>query len=150
MNTPLVFARNHATVDEAVWHLQQCAAAFVPALDSRVDIAVYAEKLVHHAACFEAWSAHVLVGLVAAYLNNQAQQHAFISNVSVLPSYQSMGIATSLLVQCLEQSKAIGFKRVELEVGSGNPQAIHLYLKIGFLQQMDIDKTNSIRMYKIL
>lgn len=148
MTAPLVFARNHATVDEVGWHLQQCAGAFVPPLDRRVDIVVYAEKLVRRAACFEVWSAHFLVGLVAAYLNDEAQPLAFISNVSVLPSHQSLGIATSLLTQCLEHAKAIGFKRVELEVGSGNLQAINLYFKMGFLQKVGIGK--GMLMHRIL
>lgn len=138
MNVLIVGVKNHATVDEVALHLRQCDHAFVPPLESRVDITVYAEKLVRQAVRFEAWSSNDLVGLVATYFNNKSELIAFVSSVSVLPSHQGLGIASSLLAQCLECAKTSGFRCLELEVDGSNLNAINLYLKMGFLRQKAI------------
>lgn len=138
MNILMIFVKNRATVDEVALHLRQCALAFVPPLGSRVDITVYAEKLVRQAVRFEAWSSNDLVGLVATYFNNKSELIAFVSSVSVLPSHQGLGIASSLLAQCLECAKTGGFRYLELEVDGSNLNAINLYLKMGFLRPKSI------------
>ncbi len=134
MTTPLVFTCNRASASVVAWHLQQCADAFVPPLQTRVDIGAYAEKIVQHAVCFEAYAGDVLVGLVAAYLNAQDRLVAFITSVSVLASHQGQGIGVSLLIACLQRVQEMGFSRVELEVSQRNVAAIALYTKLGFMQ----------------
>ncbi len=137
MSEAIVFGRNQASVVAVEEHLRHCASSFVPPLDSRVEIGAYAKKLFDRAACFEAYVAHALVGLVGVYLNDSAEPAAFITNVSVLPSYQGQGIAVHLLAECIEQARALGFVRVELEVGRANAPAIGLYSRMGFVPHTD-------------
>ncbi len=124
--------RNLATAAQVAAHLRACEGAFVPPLAARVDIDVYAEKIVQHAERFEAWSGEQLAGLVATYCNDTAHRAAFITSVSVLPARQGEGIASRLLQTCTGSVRQTGFKRIELEVDTLNSAATRLYKKHGF------------------
>jgi ribosomal protein S18 acetylase RimI-like enzyme/SAM-dependent methyltransferase len=128
----VIFRRDEADARAVEVHLWDCDADFDPPLSQRVDIADYAVRLVERAARFEAWSNGRLVGLVAAYANSGAGGSAFITNVSVLPSFRGRGLAEQLVASGLAQLKSQGFGRVELEVGRGAAAAIALYRKLGF------------------
>lgn len=141
MTAPLVWARNQATAGAVTQHLQECADAFVPRLGTRVDIVDYAAKLVDHAERFEAWVGDVLVGFVAAYMNDPSRSVAFVSSVSVLRTHRGMGIASSLVMRCVDAARSQGFGSVELEVGANNLRAIGLYSKMGFQRQAGADET---------
>ena len=136
----LVYVQNMATVEGVASHLRQCASSFVPPLDTRVDIDAYADKIVQRAVRFEAWSRGVLVGLVAAYLNDSGESVGFITSVSVLAAWQGQGVASTLLEQCLVRATESRFVRMELEVDRGNHRAVELYAKMGFVPE---DKDDS-------
>ncbi len=136
---------NQATTLEVIDLLQSCDRAFVPPLSSRVNISDYAHKIVSKAQRFEVWADGSMVGLVAAYFNEVAKSTAFISSVSVLPAWQGLGIASQLVARCLEYGRSCGFKRIELEVNSGNSAALRLYETSGFLRVGSIDQ--SVTMY---
>jgi ribosomal protein S18 acetylase RimI-like enzyme len=121
-------------------HLRACDADFDPPLSQRVDLSVYAARLVERAVRFEAWSDGRLVGMVAAYANAEPGGSAFITNVSVLPSHRGRGLARRLVTTGLAHLQALGFRRVELEVGRGGAAAIALYRKLGF-QENGVGKT---------
>jgi ribosomal protein S18 acetylase RimI-like enzyme len=121
------FILNKASEVELARHLWACDAEFIPPLSSRAEINKYARKIVHKAKRFEAWSGSTLVGLVAAYCNDQDQLIAYITNVSVLKDWAGRGIATHLISQCIEHMKALGFKQVCLQVSTDNTSAIKLY-----------------------
>ena len=74
-----------------------------------------------------------LVGLVAAYCNDQEKLIAYITSVSVLRNWTGKGIAYKLMNQCIVHAKAIGMRQISLEVASGDTSAIKLYEKIGFV-----------------
>ena len=136
MNPAIQFSHNQASQQAIAAHLQQCDAAFVPALSSRLNIDDYANKIIRHAQRFEASTSvtHELAGLVAMYCNVVQHGRAFITNVSVLPTWQQQGIALALLKQALQFAQARGCLQVELEVNANNAAAIALYEKIGFAQ----------------
>lgn len=125
-------ARNFANAAQVLGHLRACDCAFVPRLSERLDIDAYCHKIVDKAERFEAWSSRQLIGLVAAYCNNSDGKTAFVTNVSVLPSWHGHGIASRLLVSCIATAREIGYERIELVVDMRNTAATLLYQKHGF------------------
>jgi len=132
MSTTVEYQSNHASAMEIAEHLSRCDADFVPPLSSRVEIKDYAEKIARSATRFEAWSCGKMIGLVAAYCNDQENHIAYITSVSLLKEWIGKGIATHLLHQCIEHAKASGMRQIALEVASNNTSALKLYEKSGF------------------
>lgn len=133
MNTPLEFLLNKASIAQIEEHLLHCDADFVPPLSGRVKIRDYAQKIARKAMRFEAWSDGTLVGLVAAYCNDQDKRIVYITSVSVLRAWTSKSIAARLMNQCVEYAKTSGMRQVSLEVAGNNIPAIRLYKKSGFI-----------------
>jgi GNAT superfamily N-acetyltransferase/2-polyprenyl-3-methyl-5-hydroxy-6-metoxy-1,4-benzoquinol methylase len=129
----LEYASNAASEVEIAEHLLRCDADFVPPLSSRVDVRAYARKIAGKASRFEAWSGRALVGLVAAYCNDQERRIAYITSVSVLREWTGKGVAARLIGRCLAHAAAAGMRWVSLEVGKDNAPAIALYEKSGFV-----------------
>lgn len=130
---------NKASVGQITEHLLHCDADFFPPLSERVEIAEYANKIASKAMRFEAWSGGVLVGLAAAYCNDQKNRIAYITSVSVLPDWMGKGIASNLVLRCVDYAKAAQMRQICLEVASDNLPAIRLYEKSGFVA----DKTGA-------
>ena len=133
MSESVEFGLNKASEAQIVEHLLRCDADFVPPLSDRVEISDYAKKIASKAMRFEAWSGDMLVGLVAAYYNDQEQRTAYITGVSVLREWTGKGIAASLMRRCIDNAKASGMRQISLEVASDNVPAIKLYEKSGFV-----------------
>lgn len=134
MSGNIEFGLNKASEAQIAGHLSRCDADFVPRLSDRVEIAEYAEKIVGKAMRFEAWSGKELVGLVAVYCNDQEKRIAYITSVSVLREWSGMGIAVSLMQQCIEHAKTFGMQQISLVVAGNNAPAIKLYEKSGFVE----------------
>lgn len=135
---PARFCVDRSNTLDIARHLTACDSQFIPPLSGRVEIDTYAHKIAARAMRFEAWEQDDLIGLVAAYFNSE-QGVAFITSVSVLPSHQNRGIASTLLNQCIARVEAHGLHRLELEVDKSNTGALALYGKKGFA----IDTENS-------
>ncbi|MEC5385609.1 GNAT family N-acetyltransferase [Uliginosibacterium sp. H3] len=133
------FAQGKASAAQIGKHLFACNAAFFPALNERVDISSYAEKIAINALCFEAWGDGELIGLAAAYCNSPDKEIAFVSNVSVLSAWQGEGIASRLLNQCITHVKNLGFSRLNLVVSERNVVAVILYEKYQFVTARKAD-----------
>jgi ribosomal protein S18 acetylase RimI-like enzyme/SAM-dependent methyltransferase len=127
------YLANQASEADIAAHLQCCDTDFVPSLSERVEIRDYAFRIASKATRFEAWSSGSLVGLVAAYCNDQEMGIAHITSVSVLKEWTGKGIAASLINQCVEHAKAAGMRQICLDVAVANMPAIKLYEKNGFL-----------------
>lgn len=134
MNTPIEYSLNKATSAQISDHLLGCDSDFVPPLSERVDINEYAQKLVSEACSFEAWSEGRLVGMVAAYCNDEVDHIAYITSVSVSKSWMKKGIAARLMRLCIEHAQSLRMWRIDLEVGGANRPAIDLYKKHGFVE----------------
>jgi ribosomal protein S18 acetylase RimI-like enzyme len=133
MSATIEYLRNKATVAEIAEHLRAGDGNFVPPLSSRVDIDDYASKIAARATRFEAWADGVLVGLVAAYCNDQERRIAYITSVSVLKEWMGKGLSAELMRHCIDHAKATGMRRISLEVARDNAPAIRLYEKNGFV-----------------
>ena len=133
MTAAVEYLSNKATEAETADHLSRCDADFVPPLSGRVEISDYAQKIASKAMRFEAWSGGTLVGLVAAYCNDQKKRIAYITSVSVLREWTGKGIAANLMKQCIEHAETSGMRQISLEVASDNTPAIKLYEKSGFV-----------------
>lgn len=133
MSPSIEYLLNKASVTQIKDHLTNCEANFIPPLSDRLEIDDYAHKIVSNATRFEAWSDGTLVGLVAAYCNDQEKCIAYITNVSVLQAWTNIGIAARLLGQCIEFVKTAGMRQISLEVNRENSPAIKLYENSGFI-----------------
>jgi ribosomal protein S18 acetylase RimI-like enzyme len=133
MSAAVEYLSNKASGAEIAQHLSLCDVDFMPPLSSRVAIIDYAQKIASKATRFEAWSGGTLIGLVAAYCNDQEKRIAYITSVSVLREGKGKGIAARLISQCVEHARALGMRQIGLEVASNNTPAIKLYEKIGFV-----------------
>jgi len=133
MSVAVEYLSNKASETEIAEHLSRCDADFVPPLGGRVELSAYAQKIASRATRFEAWSNGALVGLVAAYCNDEDKRVAYITSVSVLKTWIGRGIAKRLLSQCIEHAKISGMLQISLEVASDNAPAVNLYEENGFV-----------------
>ncbi len=123
---------NKSTTTDILYHLQQCDDIFIRELEERVDLMVYADKIVKYSQRFEAWSDDQLVSLVAIYCNDIQNFQAYISNVSTIPSWQKRGIARNLLNRACYYARESGMRHIQLEVAKDNQRAIYIYQQCGF------------------
>jgi ribosomal protein S18 acetylase RimI-like enzyme len=133
MKATIEYLLNKTTAAQIAEHLWRCDTDFVPPLSGRVGINNYAMKIASKATRFEAWSGGKLIGLVAAYCNDQANCVAYITSVSVLNQWTGKGIAVHLMSHCIEHAKASGMRQISLQVSEDNAVAIKLYEKSGFV-----------------
>lgn len=134
------FSRNKSSYEQVLAHLNLCDADFVPPLNQRLSISVYAQKLIDRAVRFEAWCDTDLVGLIALYCNDSSRSNAFITNVSITPTWQRCGVAGLLLGHCVDAMGELLLKTIELEVDQHNSAAIGLYKKYGFVPNQTSDQ----------
>lgn len=133
MTIEVAYRSNRASETQIFEHLSRCDGDFVPPLSGRLSISDYAKKIVSKAIRFEAWADSTLVGLVAAYCNDQQRCIAYITSVSVLKAWTGEGIAAQLMRHCIAHSRTSGMQQISLEVASNNTHAIKLYEKCGFV-----------------
>lgn len=133
MSAVVEYLMNKASEAEIAEHLSRCDVDFVPPLSNRVEINDYAKKIASKATRFEAWSGGTLVGLVAAYCNDQEKRIAYITSVSVLRDWMGKRNSARLISQCIEHAKVSGMRQISLEVARDNTLAIKLYEKNGFV-----------------
>jgi ribosomal protein S18 acetylase RimI-like enzyme len=133
MSAAVSYSWNKASEEIICDHLKRCDANFLPPLSSRVEINEYAKKITNSAMRAEAWSDNKLVGLVSVYCNDQQTLIAYITSVSVLKSWTGIGVASSLLNNCIKLAKNMGARKVMLEVAIDNISAVKLYEKMGFV-----------------
>lgn len=134
MKESILYKFDKASEEQIAVHLLECDTDFVPPLSERVIIKEYAKKISCHASRFEAWHGKRLIGLVAIYLNDQNnEQVAFITSVSVHRDFYGLGIAGNLMGRCIDKLKNFGTKQIRLEVASKNLRAVRLYEQKGFV-----------------
>ena len=132
MSDIINYKTNTATIANIVSHLKSCEESFFLDLESRVDIDEYSKKIKENAVLFEAWINDQLVGLLATYYNRIEDKTAYITNMSVSKKHQKMGIASMLMMQCIEYGLTRNFETIQLEVSANNINALQLYSKFDF------------------
>jgi ribosomal protein S18 acetylase RimI-like enzyme len=135
-NNIILYKTNTAVTTDIILHLKTCNNEFIPKLDTRVNLEEYSQKINQNAVTFEAWNKLELIGLIAAYFNQE--KCGFISNVSVVKNHSGIGIASKLLLMCIEYAKSNKFNTLRLEVNKENNPAIYFYRKYNFIE---IEKT---------
>jgi ribosomal protein S18 acetylase RimI-like enzyme len=68
-------------------------------------------------------------------LRNQMEgfRHGGRMGMALLPAYRGAGLGQRLLTETLDDARALGLERVDLEVFASNASAIALYRKLGFV-----------------
>lgn len=140
------YREDSASAADIEAHLRACDARYRPPLSSRVEIGAYATKLADSAVTFEAWRGPILVGLVAAYLNDLASRSGFISSVSVDAGATGAGIASRLLRTCIDAARALGMHRINLQVSRASDGATALYRKLGFVESGGDTETTTMQL----
>lgn len=62
-------------------------------------------------------------------------RHKVSFGISVFEQYHNMGIGTCLMEVIIMKAKELKLHKIELEVRNDNPNAIHLYEKLGFFTE---------------
>ena len=127
----IVYKISTANYDNILGHLLKCSDNFIPHLTDTVDINIYAKKIIDKAICFEAWDNEELIGLIAAYFNDEKEHKGYITNVSTVKEYFGKGIGAQLMKMCIDYATTHQFKEIILEVRKQNT-AIRLYEKYQF------------------
>jgi ribosomal protein S18 acetylase RimI-like enzyme len=132
-NQNFQYSVNKSNLHQIIEHLTVCDSEFVPALSTQVKLDQYSQKIFENAIRFEAFSNNKLIGLIACYLNNYKSQTGFITNVSVISSFNGKGIAKQLLAMLKEYAAENNFNSISLEVNKLNLPALTLYKRAGFV-----------------
>lgn len=103
---------------------------FVPSLEERIDIQVYAKKLQQNAVNLFASLEGQDIGHCAIYLNQKDK--AYISSFGVLEMSQRCGAGSQLMNKALEEVRKRNIHEVELQVHRDNEKAIQFYQKQNF------------------
>jgi ribosomal protein S18 acetylase RimI-like enzyme len=122
-----------ATEKDILAHLMERNNSFSPPLAERIDLKEYSRKIFEKSITFEAWRDYLLVGLIAAYFDENFGHSAFITNVSVLQGFTGLGIASELLNKCIGYARKKNFREIKLEVNKDNDHAINLYKRFDFI-----------------
>jgi ribosomal protein S18 acetylase RimI-like enzyme len=130
MHEAIELRYNTASATEIAAHLRGCDGSFVPPLSSRVAIDDYAQKLASHAERVELWADGLLIGLAAFYGNQPPD--AFLSSISVLPTFQKRHLARQMLAECIARARGLNCASMTLEVSSQHEAALALYHAQGF------------------
>ena len=133
INHPITYRQNTSTSEEIFVHLMICDSYFFPKLSSTINLKEYAEKLFKKSTRIECWKNEKLIGIVSFY-TNQIEKFYYITNVSVDPDYQGLGIAKNLLKNTINYCENSDLKKILLEVNPENQAAMKLYTKAGFLE----------------
>ena len=128
------YSTNQSTKKQIENHLLICEKTFIPKLSAFVDIKDYSNKIFNKAVRFEWFDEEKLVGLIAAY----KQEELYITNFSTDPNYIRRGIAGTLIKMSEDFCKLNNLRYIELEVRPQNKTAIAFYEKRGFKK----NKTN--------
>ena len=140
----LKYTINISQIDDISDHLKKCSDLFIPALSTRINIDDYSTKLFEKSLRFEAWQQNELVGLIAAYLNEDIGQ-VFISNVSVLKSFEGKGIGGELLKMSIDFFRNKSVFLIKLEVNNRNIRAVKFYEKFKFKMDCSSDETTYLK-----
>jgi [ribosomal protein S18]-alanine N-acetyltransferase len=76
-----------------------------------------------------AWEGGELAGYIGFMM---VDDEAHMTTIATAPAFQRMGVATTMIVDCMRTLRAGGVKHVSLEVAANNASAQALYRRFGF------------------
>ena len=101
------FKYNSATFNDILLHLNSCNNHFVPPLNTKVSLEEYSLKIFEKAIKFEIWNNTKLIGLLAAYKNDESKS-LFITNVSIEENFTGKGFSNKLLEKAIAYCEKFG------------------------------------------
>lgn len=139
--TEIKYTINRSNLDDILKHLSECSDSFVPKLSSYINLSDYSNKIYEKSFRFEAFIDNELIGLIAAYINSE---WIYITNVSVLPKFQNLKVADSLMKECIKKCQNLSINKLLLDVRKENLKAFNFYKKRGFT--ISVEKENTYTM----
>lgn len=97
----------------------------------------YLEKIANQAELLIQRSESAILGFVYFYCNDPEKKFSYITLIVTALSSRGSGVASALVEEILNISKARGFKACRLEVRKDNAPAIKLYERKGFRGYID-------------
>lgn len=121
-----------AELTEVLEFLKEINDDIFPPLDSRVDLNVYAGKILDFAECLVVKTNDKIQALSAFYCNDFENKVSYLTLIAVGSLLRNQGVATKLLDETIRHAKSKGMKKLVLEVNEQNQPAVKLYQKYGF------------------
>lgn len=101
-------------------------------LSQRVDLEVYASKLLAHANIAVVLDNEEIIGILVMYANDSSSRCAHVAIISILPSYQGQGLGRVILSRGCAFAREAGMCKIRLEVAKRNSSSRALYHSFGF------------------
>ena len=114
--------------------LMQVDCDFPVAISSKVDLEVYAAKLFNYSTICAYINEGKIEGMVAGYSNDHKEGIGYIALVATLKSVRNQGIASRLVHEFIDVSKAQKMNLVHLYTDKSNSGAISMYHRLGFVE----------------
>jgi ribosomal protein S18 acetylase RimI-like enzyme len=108
-------------------YLKENGNLFIPALEPRIDIELYAQKIAAQAQQFWLKVEDNIIGFAACYLNDQEKGIGYITSISIVQDYQGKGAGSYLLKEIIRVARNSNFKNIRLEVFEENVNAVEFY-----------------------
>lgn len=113
--------------------LKEVDGDFSPALSERVDLDVFADKLLKNANFFYDESDRGNIKcLVAMYANDFEKKYAYIPLVAVASNYRKQGLGSKMMLKALDYIHSLGDGIKIIGIHTNNPIAFELYKKLSF------------------
>ena len=125
-----VLEKKHLKIDDIISFIFDVDKDFVPRLSERIDITTWVHKFYPLSNIIAALDEGKIAGLIIFYANDTSTCKGYVTFVSVSPSYQKRGIATTLIRKSIIIMKDAGMKTVGID--TNNVNAMNLYRKVGF------------------
>ena len=131
---------NEINKENLLTYLKKIDCYFPVHLSSKVDLDLYAEKLLKCSTICAEYDKQEIIGAVIGYTDRLSDKIAYISVVGCLPDYQNRGIAKHLLYRFFEVCKNKKIPAVHLYTDATNFKAIKLYMSLGFKEYIVEDE----------
>lgn len=118
--------------DELIFLLQTFGDLLPNPISRRLDLSVYAAKLLENADLACAVIEGKIVGLLGMYANDQGTRRAHIPFIAVLPDQRGHGIGKAMMSRAVALARHRGMRAIDLEVDASNAAAQQLYRSFDF------------------
>lgn len=121
---------------------------FVPSLSQKTDLEAFCTKIMSKAMLFVSCAKDGNInGLVVMYANDLEHHYSYVSLVAVDLSFRKQGIADSLMRKAISYVKSLGKDKINcIGIHTNNAIALHLYEKLGFVVQSELDNRKYLEM----
>lgn len=103
---------------------------FHPPLSGRVDIEEWVKKIYEKGTMVIAEMNKTYIGCILFYANDEVNRKGYIAYLAVDPLYRGLGVAKTMLDNCMVVSKEKGM--ISMNVYTNSSSALKLYMGKGF------------------